>query len=50
MIIDDITELIGETPLLRLDPDRHGLPGVDLYANSNRPTRSARSRTGSPGT
>ncbi len=32
MIIDDITELIGETPLLRLDPDRHGLPGVDLYA------------------
>ncbi len=28
----DITELIGGTPLLRLRPDRHGFPGVELYA------------------
>jgi len=28
----DITELIGGTPLLRLRPERHGIPGVELYA------------------
>ncbi|MBO0852791.1 MAG: pyridoxal-phosphate dependent enzyme [Nocardia sp.] len=27
-----ITELIGDTPLLRLDPAVHGLEGVELYA------------------
>jgi cysteine synthase B len=28
----DITELIGNTPLLRLDPGRHGLHGTEVYA------------------
>lgn len=32
MLYQDITELIGNTPLLRLDPARHGLKGVELYA------------------
>lgn len=32
MLYRDITELIGNTPLLRLDPARHGLAGVNLYA------------------
>lgn len=32
MLYQHITELIGGTPLLRLDPARHGLDGVDLYA------------------
>ncbi|MFI7000896.1 pyridoxal-phosphate dependent enzyme [Nocardia sp. NPDC050175] len=32
MRYDHITELIGNTPLLRLDPTVHGLPNVDLYA------------------
>ena len=32
MLCSDITELIGGTPLLRLDPDRHRIPGVELYA------------------
>jgi len=32
MLCHHVTELIGNTPLLRLDPDRHGLPGVELYA------------------
>lgn len=32
MIYQDITELIGNTPLLRLAPERHGIEGVDLYA------------------
>ena len=32
MLYRDITELIGNTPLLRLDPERHGIEGVDLYA------------------
>ncbi|MFD6159718.1 pyridoxal-phosphate dependent enzyme [Nocardia sp. NPDC060256] len=32
MRYDHITELIGNTPLLRLDPAVHGLPNVELYA------------------
>lgn len=32
MLYQHITELIGNTPLLRLDPAGHGLAGVDLYA------------------
>ncbi len=32
MLYTDITELIGDTPLLRLDPGVHGLDQVDLYA------------------
>lgn len=31
-VYDDITGLIGNTPLLRLDPARHGVEGVDIYA------------------
>ncbi|MGW5516797.1 pyridoxal-phosphate dependent enzyme [Nocardia africana] len=32
MRYDDITDLIGDTPLLRLDPGVHRQPGVELYA------------------
>ncbi|WP_019926469.1 pyridoxal-phosphate dependent enzyme [Nocardia sp. BMG111209] len=32
MRYDHITDLIGNTPLLRLDPAVHGLPRVQLYA------------------
>jgi cysteine synthase/rhodanese-related sulfurtransferase len=32
VLYGDITELIGNTPLLRLDPARHGLDGIELYA------------------
>jgi cysteine synthase/rhodanese-related sulfurtransferase len=32
VLYDHITELIGNTPLLRLDPARHGIEGVELYA------------------
>lgn len=32
MLYSDITELIGNTPLLRLDPGKVGLEGVELYA------------------
>ena len=32
MLYSDITELIGNTPLLRLDPRQHGVEGVELYA------------------
>ena len=32
MLYRDITELIGNTPLLRLDPAKHGVEGVELYA------------------
>lgn len=32
MIADKITDLIGNTPLLKLSPDVHGLPNVNLYA------------------
>ena len=32
MLYHDITELIGNTPLVRLDPRRHGLDGTEVYA------------------
>jgi cysteine synthase/rhodanese-related sulfurtransferase len=32
MLVNKVTELIGNTPLLRLDPRLHGLQNVDLYA------------------
>jgi len=32
VLYSDITELIGNTPLLRLDPCKHGIDGVELYA------------------
>ncbi len=32
MIYNQITELIGNTPLLRIDPRIHGLKNIDLYA------------------
>lgn len=32
MLYRHITELIGNTPLLRLDPAVHGIAGVELYA------------------
>ncbi|GLW34600.1 pyridoxal-phosphate dependent enzyme [Actinoplanes regularis] len=32
MRLDDITEAIGDTPLVRLDPAVHGLENIDLYA------------------
>ena len=32
MRLDDITEAIGDTPLLRIDPAVHGLRNIDLYA------------------
>ncbi|MEU4691555.1 pyridoxal-phosphate dependent enzyme [Actinoplanes sp. NPDC023714] len=32
MRYDDITEAIGNTPLVRIDPDVHGLANIDLYA------------------
>lgn len=32
MLYQHITELIGNTPLLRLDPARHDIEGIDLYA------------------
>ncbi len=32
MIYHQITELIGNTPLLRIDPKIHGLVNIDLYA------------------
>lgn len=31
MLYNHITELIGNTPLLRLDPGRHGIEGTELY-------------------
>ncbi|MBF6347778.1 MULTISPECIES: pyridoxal-phosphate dependent enzyme [Nocardia] len=45
-IYQHITELIGDTPLLRLDPDVHGLDGVDLYAKleSHNPFGSVKDR------
>lgn len=41
-----ITELIGNTPLLRLDPAVHGLPGVQLFAKleSQNPFGSVKDR------
>ena len=32
MIVDSIDELIGNTPLLRIDPAIHGLKTIDVYA------------------
>jgi cysteine synthase/rhodanese-related sulfurtransferase len=32
VLYSDITELIGNTPLLRLDPAKHGVDGAELYA------------------
>lgn len=32
MLINSITELIGNTPVLRIDPKVHGLKNIDLYA------------------
>ena len=32
MRYDDITDAIGNTPLVRIDPDVHGLRTIDLYA------------------
>lgn len=45
-IYQHITELIGDTPLLRLDPAVHGLDGVDLYAKleSHNPFGSVKDR------
>ncbi|MFD3595113.1 pyridoxal-phosphate dependent enzyme [Nocardia sp. NPDC058640] len=46
MVYNHITELIGNTPLLRLDPAVHGLPDVDLYAKleSHNPFGSVKDR------
>ncbi|MFC6010545.1 pyridoxal-phosphate dependent enzyme [Nocardia lasii] len=46
MVYTHITELIGNTPLLRLDPAVHGLVGVDLYAKleSHNPFGSVKDR------
>ncbi|WP_280251071.1 pyridoxal-phosphate dependent enzyme [Nocardia abscessus] len=46
MRYDHITELIGNTPLLRLDPAVHGLPNVELYAKleSHNPFGSVKDR------
>ncbi|WP_446222250.1 pyridoxal-phosphate dependent enzyme [Nocardia sp. IBHARD005] len=46
MVYTHITELIGNTPLLRLDPAVHGLPEVDLYAKleSHNPFGSVKDR------
>src|SRR5581483_8818272 len=32
MLYNHITELIGNTPLLRIDPAAHRLPNVEIYA------------------
>jgi len=32
MIYDRITDMIGNTPLLKIAPEVHGLPNIDLYA------------------
>ncbi|KIA63486.1 pyridoxal-phosphate dependent enzyme [Nocardia vulneris] len=46
MRYDHITELIGNTPLLRLDPAVHGLRNVELYAKleSHNPFGSVKDR------
>ncbi|WP_280269818.1 pyridoxal-phosphate dependent enzyme [Nocardia wallacei] len=46
MTYDHITDLIGNTPLLRLDPAVHGLTGVQLYAKleSHNPFGSVKDR------
>ncbi len=32
MLIHNITEVIGRTPIIRIDPDIHGLKNINLYA------------------
>lgn len=32
MLVSNITEIIGDTPLLRLSPELHGLKNIELYA------------------
>ena len=32
MIYNNITDMIGNTPLLKIAPEVHGLPNIDLYA------------------
>ena len=32
MIVDKITDLIGNTPMLKISSDVHGLPNINLYA------------------
>ena len=32
MLVEKITDLVGNTPLLRLNPTLHGLKNVELYA------------------
>lgn len=46
MRYDHIAELIGNTPLLRLDPARHGLANVELFAKleSHNPFGSVKDR------
>ncbi|MFC4372694.1 pyridoxal-phosphate dependent enzyme [Nocardia halotolerans] len=46
MVYNHITELIGNTPLLRLDPAVHGLAEVELYAKleSHNPFGSVKDR------
>ncbi|GAB2711755.1 pyridoxal-phosphate dependent enzyme [Nocardia thraciensis] len=46
MAYDHITDLIGNTPLLRLDPSVHGLADVELYAKleSHNPFGSVKDR------
>lgn len=46
MVYTHITELIGNTPLLRLDPAVHALDGVELYAKleSHNPFGSVKDR------
>ncbi|RMI33506.1 pyridoxal-phosphate dependent enzyme [Nocardia stercoris] len=46
MLYQHVTELIGNTPLLRLDPAAHGMPHVELYAKleSHNPFGSVKDR------
>ena len=32
MIYNDVTELIGDTPLVRIDPSVHGLKNFEIYS------------------
>ena len=42
MLYTHITELIGNTPLLRIDPAVHRLPNVEIYAKLETYNPSAR--------
>ena len=48
MIVNSITELIGNTPLLKIQPDVHRLQNIDLYAKleMNNPFGSLKDRIG----